>query len=56
MEGTPTALPLFSPYVYMFEQETEWFITKWDEGVGMAVQVFTSFIWMKGMRLDDSLS
>ena len=48
-----TALLLFSSLY--FQQKTEWYITRWEEGVGMAIQIFMDFKWMKNMRLNDLL-
>ncbi|KIM47657.1 hypothetical protein M413DRAFT_6918 [Hebeloma cylindrosporum] len=36
-------------------KDLDWFITGWDEGLGMSIEAFILFNWMKNMRLDDSL-
>jgi hypothetical protein len=48
-------LPFSFPRIFMFEQDLDWLITGWDEGVGMGIEIFIRFHWMKNMRMDDSL-
>ena len=53
MEGT--TIMFFPLFFLIFGQDLEWVVTGWDEGVGMGIEIFTRYQWMKNMRMDDSL-